>query len=177
MIIKNQQTDPIRVTCPISTFIGILLVIIYLMFKINIFKHIPIKGKLHQVFCSNFVHIELSHLVTNLYSLYVLSSIEQEMGLKSFMYLMSFLLSFNTLVEFIWINYKGQYGSIGFSGILFGLTTWRIVSNKTIDSTMILAAILLFIRSSKNTSLSGHLIGAISGILGGLIWKYIHKEN
>ena len=170
MIVKNEQLSPSPV--PVSTFIGLLLVIVYIMFKINSF---PVGGcKIQHVFCSNFIHIELSHLFTNLYSLYVLSHIEQEMGLKSFMWLMAFLLTFNTVVEFVWINIKGQYSSIGFSGILFGLTTWKLASNKTVDLNIILATLLMFLQSTKNSSLSGHLIGAISGIIGGLVWKIIN---
>lgn len=69
--------------------------------------------------------------------------------------------------------------SIGFSGILFGLFTWELVSKKKFDVEILIAMIIMVVGPSlrsKKVSLSGHAIGAVSGIIAGISWKYINKE-
>lgn len=166
---------------PVSVFLGISLVVVFLLFNTKVLNAIPCDKNIHQVFMSNFVHIDAAHLIANLYALYALSRVEQVMGYKSFIWLIIFLLLINTLFEFIsrkiWPSLKC---SIGFSGILFGIMTWEIVSNKNLDVQIVLAIIVMTIAPSlqgKNISLSGHAIGAFSGIVGALLWKAIHKEK
>jgi membrane associated rhomboid family serine protease len=166
---------------PVSTFIGVSIIIIFILFNLQIIKTIPCGNNIHEVFITNFVHINLKHLVVNLYALYTLSRVEQEMGLKSFIWLIIFLLLFNTLIEFIIrIYWKNIKCSIGFSGILFGIVTWEIASKRKIDIEMILAIIIMVIVPSlqnKKASIIGHFIGALSGIIGGFLWKFINKKN
>ena len=73
---------------------------------------------------SNFVHVDAAHLISNLYALYAISRVEEKMGFKPFIWLIVFLLSFNTLVHYMLRSvFKDMKCSIGFSGILFGLIT------------------------------------------------------
>ena len=85
------------------------------------------------------------------------------MGFSSFIWLLIFLLIFNVLAEFavrcIW---KDLPCSIGFSGILFGLFTWELVSIKKLDIELLLAIVIMVAGPSiqnKKISLSGHIIG------------------
>ena len=164
---------------PVSVFIGISLVIIFLLFNAKVLNSLPCGGSIQEVFCSNFCHIEPVHLMSNLISLYVLSSVEQQMGFKPFMWLMIFLLLFNTLAEYLArkiFNYSKC--SIGFSGILFGIVSWELVTKKELDIGGVLAIVISVLPQSlsgKNIDVIGHIIGAISGIIGGVLWKFINK--
>ena len=167
----------------ISISIGIVLIIIFLLYHIKLIKSIPeIKGCNTDIFtitCRNFSHVDIKHLLVNLLSLWVLSRIENEMGLKSFIWLIAFLIIFNTLTEYLLLKiFKNVDCGIGFSGILYGLITWEIISKNNINVKIILGIIILVsvpsIKSGK-ISLIGHGIGALSGIISSLLWKHINK--
>lgn len=166
---------------PISSFIATSLVVIYLLFNMNILSEIPCGKNIGNVFFSNFTHIEYSHLISNIYSLYAISRIERQLGMKKFICLLIFLLMFNTIVTWLARLYiKNWNCSIGFSGILFGLLSWEIFSNKSVDINIIISIVILVITPSingKNISFIGHLLGAISGIIGGLLWKILVKKG
>jgi len=163
----------------VSSFIAISIIVIYLLFTTNIISEIPCGTSIHNIFMSNFVHIDTAHLISNLYALYAISRVEEKMGLKPFIWLIVFLLSFNTLVEYMLRNViKDMKCSIGFSGILFGLITWELLTNRKLDVQLIIAIVISVITpsiSNKKVSLSGHAIGALSGVIGSLIWKKINK--
>lgn len=161
---------------PISVFIATSMIVLFLLFNAKVFV---CGEKIHQLMISNFVHADLTHLISNLYALYVISRVEQHMGFSSFIWLLIFLLIFNVLAEFtvrcIW---KDLQCSIGFSGILFGLFTWELVSRKKLDIELLLAIVIMVAGPSiqnKKVSLSGHIIGAVSGIVAGILWKFINN--
>jgi len=171
----NAQKHPKNF--PVSSFIGVSLIIVFFLFNAQVITSIPCGKGIEDVFMSNFVHVDISHLLANLYALYALSRIEQEMGFQKFIMLLIYLLVFNTLAEFlarkIW---KDMKCSIGFSGILFGMLTWELVAKKKFDMQLMLAIVLMVVGPSlqnKRASLSGHVVGAVSGIIGALIWKLL----
>ena len=165
---------------PVSVFIAISMIVVYLLFNAKVLTALPCGKGIHEVMISNFIHLDAMHLVSNLYALYAISRVEQEMGLMPFVWLLIFLLVFNTLAEFFAkIIWKDLPCGIGFSGILFGLFTWELVSKKTVDLELILAIVIMVVGPSlqdKKISLSGHIIGALSGIFGGIIWKFFNKH-
>lgn len=175
MITVNKDPNDV----PVSVFIALSIIIIFLLFNAQVITSLPCGKSIQDVFMSQFVHVDTLHLVSNLYALYAISRVEKEMGFKSFIWLIIFTLSFNTLVEFIirqiWSDLPC---SIGFSGILFGLMTWEMVSKKEFDTELFLAIVIMVVGpslKSKKVSLSGHAIGAVSGIIAGILWKYINK--
>lgn len=163
---------------PISICIGVVIVIIYLLYNMNIIKSLPCKKDIPNIFVNTFTHIDNKHLIANLLTLWALSRVEKEMGLKPFLWLLVFLIVFNTLIEYFIIKfYKDVDCGIGFSGILFGIMTWEIITKNDVSTEIILTiAILVAAPSlqSKNASLTGHIIGAVSGIVSGLLWKMIN---
>jgi membrane associated rhomboid family serine protease len=165
---------------PVSVFVALSIIVIFLLFNVQVVTSIPCGKNMHEVFMGQFVHIDSVHLISNLYALYAISRVEQEMGFKPFIWLLIFLLSFNTLVEYIVRKlWKDLPCSIGFSGILFGLMTWELVSKKDLDRELILAIIIMVIGPSlktKNVSLLGHSVGAVSGVIAGLMWGFINKK-
>ena len=174
--IKKDPND-----VPVSQFIALSMIIVFLLLNAKVITSLPCGNNIYEVLISNFVHIDLTHIMLNLYALYAISRVEKEMGFVSFIYLLVFLLIVNTLMEFlarcIW---KDLPCSIGFSGILFGLFTWELVTKKKLDVELLLAIIIMTIApslSNKKVSMSGHIIGVVSGVIGGLTWKFINKGD
>ena len=166
---------------PISTFIAICLIIIYLLFTANVVTALPCGKDIYQVFIRNFVHVDNVHLVSNLFALYAISRVEEQMGFQPFIWLVVFLIAFNTLAEYITCKlWKDMKCSIGFSGVLFGLMTWELITTRKVDLEVLLAIVLTVVVPSignKKISLAGHSIGAVSGVIGGIIWKFINNET
>jgi membrane associated rhomboid family serine protease len=175
MIILNK--DPKDV--PVCTSISICMLIIFLLFNYKVISSIPCGKNVYEITMSNFVHTDTAHLLSNLYALYAISRLEKEMGFIPFMWLLIFLISSNTIMElFVRSVCKNINCSIGFSGILFGLFTWELVSNNKLDIELLLAIVIMVVGpslKSSNISLSGHILGAVTGIIGGVMWKFINK--
>lgn len=169
---------------PVSIFFSIVIIIIFLLYTTSLVKTIPCGDTILQQFYSNFIHTDLYHILSNLYSIYALARVEKRIGIKKFLTLIIFLLVTNTIFETIAKKLKPELPcSIGFSGVLFGIMAWEIVSEKDLDP-YILSAIGIMIAgpSIKNSdvSLLSHSIGAFSGIIGGLLYRYfqlLEKKN
>ena len=133
---RGQLLNPKDV--PICTFIALSLILIFILFNAQVINAIPCGDGIHDVFMSNFVHIDMTHLISNLFALYALSRVEKEMGFKPFIWLFIFLLIFNTLAEFIAKKiWKDMTCSIGFSGVLFGMMSWELLVKKKFDWTLL----------------------------------------
>jgi membrane associated rhomboid family serine protease len=166
---------------PVSVFMAVTIIVIFLLYATTIIKTIPCNKDILSTFYSNFIHIDFYHLIGNLIAFYGLSRIEQNLGTKNFILLIVFLLVFNTLAEtIIYKLFPSIKCSIGFSGVLFGLITWELIKNKQLDITLIASILfMVFLPSIQNpkASLSGHLVGAIAGILSGIIWAKLYKNK
>ena len=177
MIKSNKHPKDV----PISTFIGLSIVIIFMLFNANIISYIPCGDGIHEVFYSHFVHTDMAHLLSNLYALYAISRVEQMMGFRSFFWLIVFILALNTLAEYFARKYiKGMKCGIGFSGILFGLMSWELMTKQDVDIQIIFAIALMVVTPSlknKKVSLAGHMIGAVSGIVASVMWKMINQND
>ena len=162
---------------PITSFLTVVIVVLFSLYYTSILKTIPCEKNMKSIFISQFIHIDFFHLISNLYGFYALSRVELAMGPKKFFILVLFLLIFNTIFEFILHRLLKTPCSIGISGILYGIVTFELLSNKIVDYHGILS-IFLSIYSSYtstiNSSLYGHLIGGFSGILGSIIFKKLN---
>lgn len=159
---------------PVCAFISVLIIIIFSLYTTSVFKSIPCEKDMVSIFICNFIHIDLFHLIANLYAIYSLSRVEILLGSRKFFILVLFLSIFNTIFESILHKIINTPCSIGISGILYGVITFEILLTKNIDYNGLFAIFLnIYASSMSNTksSLSGHMIGAISGILGSLILK------
>ncbi len=165
---------------PVCIFLIISLFSIFLIYLTSIVKSVPCGKDVLSNFYSNFTHVDIFHLIGNLSGLYVLSRVEQNIGSKQFIKLLIFLLIFNTVTETIIHKIiPSTQCSIGFSGVLFGIATWEIITTQEVDYAAVLAIIFSAIRPTVNqikTSISGHVIGAIGGIISGIIWSMIYKK-
>ena len=163
---------------PVCAFISVLIIIIFSLYTTSALKTIPCEKDMISIFISNFIHIDTFHLMANLYGIYSLSKIEILLGSKKFLILVLFLSIFNTVFESILHKIINTPCSIGMSGILYGVITFEILLTKEIDYNGLFAVFLnIYASSISNTksSLSAHIIGAISGILGSIILKQTDK--
>lgn len=169
-----MNTPPLK-DIPVTLFLAVSIVVVFSLYLTTWIKTIPCGKDVMSIFTSNFIHLDPYHLMSNLFALYALSRVEQQLGAKKFIGLIIFLLIFTTFVEVLVHKIYIQIPcSIGFSGILFGIMTWELVTNKELDLILVLSIIAIVavpsIQSEK-VSLLGHSIGAIGGVVGGLIWN------
>ena len=164
---------------PVCAFIASFIILVFSLYTTSVIKSIPCNKNMRDVFLSSFVHVDSFHLFANTYALYALSRVERYLGAKKFFSLVIFLLFVNTLFETALHKITNKIPcSIGFSGVLFGIMTWEVVSNRGIDIHIASSIMLMVILPSlqfKNVSFSGHLVGSISGILGGILYNKIFK--
>ena len=162
---------------PVSIFISTSIIVVFSLYLSTAIKTIPCGKDIMSVFLGNFIHIDPYHLLANLFGLYSLARIEREIGTSKFIGLIVFLLLFTSIIEVALHKiYDKIPCSIGFSGVLFGLIAWEMVSKRELDFVLIISIILLVTAPSVNNpkaSFTGHAIGAISGIVGGILWKKI----
>lgn len=160
---------------PVTLFLAVSIVVVFALYLTTWIKTVPCGKDVMSIFTSNFVHLDPYHLMVNLFALYALSRVEQQLGAKKFIGLIVFLLIFTTLVEVIVHKIYTQIPcSIGFSGVLFGVMTWELVTNRELDLVLVLAIVAMVAvpsLQSEKVSLLGHAVGAIGGVVGGLIWN------
>jgi membrane associated rhomboid family serine protease len=166
---------------PVSTFLGVTIVIIFSLYFTSVITSIPSGKDVMSQFASNFVHADIYHLFSNLFSLYALSRIEVRIGPKAFFSLIAVLLISNSIVESIVHTLKPDLRySIGFSGVLFGIASWEIVTTQTVDMFILASIGLNVVRPSlcnDKISLAGHSIGAVTGVIMGLLWAQFTKSK
>ena len=163
---------------PVCAFISSSMIIIFSLYFTDAIKSIPCEKNMPSILISNFIHTDFFHLMSNLYGLYSISLVEHKYGPKKFVFLILFLLIFSTIFEIILHKIIKTPCSIGFSGILYGIFTFETITDKkNIDYNLFLSIIFNIISSKifqKKISLTGHIIGAITGILGAIIYKKIY---
>jgi len=172
--LSNEVSNKLKKR-PVSAFILTILIIIFLLSITTILKiNICNKDFISNLY-SNFIHVEILHLLSNIYGLYVLSRIEEKIGYKKFIFLILMLIILNTLFETLLHKIIDINCSVGFSAILFGMLSWEICSGCKNFNYEIIVAIVLNIISSKyinlNTSIISHLMGLISGFIIGQFYR------
>lgn len=168
---ENNQFQDI----PVSLFLAVSIIVVFSLYLTTAIKTLPCGKDIMSSFLSNFVHIDFYHLMANLFALYSLSRVEREIGTKPFISLIIFLLLFTSIAEVTAHKiFPSLPCSIGFSGVLFGIMAWELVTNKDLDFILILSIIAMVTMPSfhnSKASLMGHAVGAIAGIIGGILWK------
>ena len=161
---------------PICSFITTILIVLFLLTFINLFKFYPCNENMLDNFVSNFFHVDIMHLLSNLYGLYVLSRVERNIGPEKFGLIVILILALNTVIETVAHNLFKTPCSIGFSAILYGILAWEIVSgNKEPDYFIILAIIFDAISGyylNRRIALVSHLVGIITGVILGILLKF-----
>jgi membrane associated rhomboid family serine protease len=160
---------------PVSLFLAVSIVLVFALYITTVLKTVPCGRNILSSFCGNFVHIDLFHLVANLITLYTLTRVERDIGAKRFSFLIVFLLVFTSIVEVTMHKIIPNMAcTIGFSCILFGIMAWELTTKRGLDLLVVISiigvAVMPTIQNPKRASLLGHLVGVVSGIIGGLLW-------
>lgn len=163
---------------PVSGFIIVSLLIIFSLYFVNIIKSVPCDKDMGSTFISNFIHTDVFHIISNVFSLYSLSIIEERLGSETFIKLIVFFLASNTVLETLLHKLIEVPCSIGFSGVLFSMMSFELVAKNILDMNILLSLFFnigLTISRGKESKVSiyGHVIGIISGIIAGIIFKKI----
>ena len=166
-------------TVPVSSLIAVVIVVVFGLYFSTLLKTVPCGETVLQTFSSNFIHTDYYHLISNIYALYALSRVEQKYGSKKFFGLIVFALAVNTGIEtLLHRTFPSIPCSIGFSGVLFSVTTWELIVNEKLDLYLVAAIAAMLITPSlqdKKVSLVGHTVGAVSGIVAGLLYQKYNK--
>ncbi len=150
--------------------LAIPMILITILYHTGTFKNIPCDNNIFSNAARNFIHVDTMHIIGNLSVFFILShELVKTFGFKYVLILILALLIIIVIFDTIYLKFvPNQRCSIGFSGILFGLLVWNILSKSSITaSSLISIGILVLFPSmtSSNVSLSGHLIGAGAGLV------------
>lgn len=162
----------------VSSILVIILCIIFIGYKTTIIKDLPCNTDIISTFLTNFVHIDLYHLIANLYGIFAFSKIEADIGVKNFAILVSLILIITSIIESIVKKLFKFKCSIGISGLIFALFGYDLVSYNDFNIYIISSLSIIFLRislESRGTSFYGHLIGFITGIFLGRNLNFNNK--
>ena len=170
----NNPSTFIDLSCNLTTiFVITSLIVIFLLQVFSIIKMYTCNHTFVDIFISNFIHVDFLHLVSNITTLIYLSTIEQEIGSLHFTYLIIASLIMNTILESTIHRLFKTKCSVGFSGILYSIIVFDIIYKREVDVFILFAFFTqLFI---SNTSITGHLIGCVSGLITGYLFSYYLK--
>jgi membrane associated rhomboid family serine protease len=163
---------------PVSSLLAVIIIVVFSLYFTTAIKTLPCGQDVMSSFYSNFIHVEPQHLIVNLYALYALSRVEEKIGPRKFISIITFSLIFNTIVETSIYKWMNVPCSIGFSGVLFSILTWEMVTTKKLDLYLLSAVVSMVVIPSimdKKVSFTGHAVGAISGVISGIIWNKMNN--
>jgi hypothetical protein len=106
--------------------------------------------------------------------------VEVQIGSSHYLSLILFLFVTTTAAETIARKLDNRIKcSLGFSGVLFGVSTYEIITFKKPDYTLLISTIIIaLIRSNApNTSFLSHLVGIVAGGMSGIIWNSIYPVD
>jgi rhomboid protease GluP len=147
----------------ITLMVGILVI-----YWTGFVTHLPCDQSIISNLSRNFIHVQLFHILSNLFFFYQIRNLELQLGMKSYALLILMLVVTQSLLEFGLQRFIDLGCSIGFSGILYGLIVWMLVNQPRADQKQLMTILVSIIASSlamPNLSLSGHLIGFASGLI------------
>jgi rhomboid protease GluP len=154
---------------PVVTWtLSLLMVSILLAFWTGTFTELPCNPDYISTIARNFIHVQAFHILANLFAFYQMREIELQLGVSSYILLILALVFVQSTIEFILSSYVDLGCSIGFSGVLYGLLVWMLMSTPSTNRQKLVPILISIVVSSlaiPNVSLSGHLIGFVSGLI------------
>lgn len=145
---------------------NVLVYLAYMTGKADI-KSMCDKGLIPHI-KQSFTHINLTHLLTNMYTMYAFRVLEKTYGTKFFMTLIFYIVCLNAVLSTIANKTMDLTCSIGFSGILFGVLIWQFFKTKKITGINLITALAFIVQPSfqnPKASLIGHFLGGLTGFL------------
>jgi hypothetical protein len=152
----------------VLSFIAVILVIVYILVVTSILKDFACQKDFLSNLLSNFIHTDLTHLLSNLYGLYIISRIENKIGPKNFVILLVLITFLNTVFETLLYRVSNVPCAIGFSSIIYGFYLWDIAYFKTKFEYRIIISMLFDIIVgvfNKKLAIVHHLLGMLAGVI------------
>jgi membrane associated rhomboid family serine protease len=163
---QKKMPDGIPV---VTVCLSVVLVCVYLAYYFKAWAKIPCGNDFLSIVASQFVHISLLHLAANLFSLWYMAMIERRLGIVKFLALVVSITLLSSIIDTL---IGKRRCSIGFSGVLFGLFAWSVLTMPGFKwYNLGLVAVMLLANTGPNISLRGHAIGAISGVILGVGYR------
>lgn len=166
--------DFLNKSSKVNTIVTIILVIIHFLPKTGSHCDTSLQNSLVR----NFYHANIPHLATNLYALKSLYNLESQSGPLNYVGIIVVITAINTIIDYFITSNMNTQCSIGFSGILLGLFSFELIGHPKKSIQQVLPAIIAMVvyPSIKNprASLLGHTIGALSGLIFGLLIHKVH---
>lgn len=155
---------------------------------INLFStHGPsiVHGDIYRIFTGAFVHVEIFHILFNMYALYIIGSqVESFYGKAKYLFIYFFSIVISSLLS---IMFNGNVASIGASGAIFGLFgamlyfgyNYRVYLGNTVIRQMLPIVILNLIIGFASTGIDNfaHIGGLAGGILSSMVVGLKYREN
>jgi hypothetical protein len=164
---------------PVSAFLAVSIIIVFSLYTTSAINEIPCGKTVMSSFMSAFVHTKPYHMAANLYALYALTRVEQEIGPKKFFGLILFILALNVIMEAGMHKLNPELPcSIGFSGVLFGVTAWDMVRTKKLDFFLITSLIVQRRECVSNGSCGrGSFRGDWGNTLEQVVWRRMFSQR
>lgn len=153
---------------------------VYMMSAGANFYPLTFNGQFWRIFTCMFLHFDISHLLTNMLSLFAIGSII-EMAFGTWRYLVIYMvsgLSASLVSAFYHMITNNMAVSAGASGAIFGLSgaliclaVFRITARYGVDARRVPFAVLLSVAlsSASNVDNSAHIGGLVTGFLISLL--------
>lgn len=161
---------------PVSLLIAIILILVYIFAPKELIDCDDKSAKQHII--NSFFHAGLFHLLSNLFTLYQVSKLEEIYGSIPFLIL---VLAILLLSNFIHSLIPDAKCTIGFSGVLIGLIIFdRLLNNNWLIDLDLIQYILITVVvpyfRSPNLSILGHLSGALAAIIIAMGINFLFKK-
>lgn len=161
------QRNPEKIKASIC--IAVIIIVVHALYSMRIIKRVPCNKNISDILAGNFVHIDMKHVISNIYGIYIASILEQEYGTRYFMKIVVFIIILSSSVENL-IRKKSRYCTIGYSGVIFGIITFYSVKKRERLLSLFLLSAVFLGSLKENVSNVGHLIGIASGLIASIIF-------
>jgi membrane associated rhomboid family serine protease len=156
-----------------------IMIIVFLLYNRKVLVTLPCGNDFKSIILSQFVHVNIVHLASNLFSLWYMANLEHSLGFSKFIGLVVIITLISSAVDTLIGHHAGKRQcSIGFSGVLFGLVAWSVLTTGGFRwYNLAMVAGLLLTNMGPHISVRGHVIGALTGVLLALIYKIMPRSK
>lgn len=154
----------------VSIAIFVLLGVIFIAARSGLLPENICNNNLFYNIFREFIHIDTYHFILNAIALYYVSRLEARVGSAKYALLVTAIVIVSALITYLANAMFNFTCAIGFSGVLLGLMAYDLLTrDKTINWKALVYLLLVSINPTaaggQTVSISGHLIGIISGVL------------
>ena len=186
---KNQEESEkaesiFKQKTPYVTYILIAINVLVFLYGV-LFDKTDLLINLFSTHGPAFVHVEIFHILFNMYALYIIGSqVESFYGKAKYLFIYFFSIVISSLLS---IMFNGNIPSIGASGAIFGLFgamlyfgyNYRVYLGNTVIRQMLPIIIINLVIGFASTGIDNfaHIGGLVGGILSSMVVGLKYREN